>query len=96
MMEGLWKVEFKTSIEGSGSGVVVAEDRKVFGGDAGCYYTGRCVFSHENIETAPRLQRYRTGHISVFGNVDRPRLSGTIAGSNAVMSGQLGSIRNHY
>jgi len=95
MIEGLWTVEFQTNMGGPGhGGVAVLRDGKVAGGDSGYYYVGTYSVDDGNIQTVLEIKRYRSGHVSIFGPVDRVHLalSGKTDGFSMDVSGQVAGI----
>jgi len=92
MIEGLWTVEFRTSIGGVGFGTVIFEkDGRVAGGDAGYYYMGSYTLDQDKITGEVRVQRHNPREVSVFGPLEHGdlKISGTIQGSSMTVSGQL-------
>jgi hypothetical protein len=68
MRNGLYKANFQTEI-GVGSGVIFAQDGKLWGGDATMYYTGRYVSSGDIItaQVNSHIHTRMPGTGSVFG-----------------------------
>jgi hypothetical protein len=95
MFNGLWVLEFISTINRYGRGVIVINNDRLLGGDDGYYYSGKCSINGNNINAAINIIRYDDTSISVFGNVDhfelnlegntdgvRLNATGTIAGSH--------------
>ncbi|MFH1994185.1 MAG: GrlR family regulatory protein [Nitrospinota bacterium] len=70
MFDGLWTVEFVSTINRYGKGVLVINGSRLLGGDNGYYYSGTCKISNNNFEAKITVIKYDTGSISVFGNID--------------------------
>jgi T3SS negative regulator,GrlR len=66
--EGLYKVQFQTQI-GSGAGVVHLMGGRMWGGDAGLYYTGSYTFAGDELtgEVTTGRHTQTPGFGSVFG-----------------------------
>jgi hypothetical protein len=91
MIEGLWTVEFRTSIGGMGFGTIIFEKGRVAGGDSGYYYIGSYTLDQDKLTGEVTIQRYNPTGVSVFGPLERGdvKVSGTIQGSSMTVSGQL-------
>ena len=50
MIDGLWTVEFISTLNRSGKGVLVLNNGKIFGGDEGYYYSGTYQTNGNKIE----------------------------------------------
>ena len=74
MYDGLWTVAFKTPI-GFGYGVVVLNNGKLLGGDAGYYYTGEYTIDGGSFQGVIDVIRFDGSSISVFGDIDEISLS---------------------
>lgn len=77
---GLWTVEFISTFNRVGQGVLVLSDGRLLGGDAGYYYSGRykitgTILTGTRIEGTVDVIRYDPTHLSVFGDIDRFTLS---------------------
>jgi hypothetical protein len=89
MLEGLYKVEFKTPL-GAGSGVVFAREGKMWGGDAGLFYTGSYTESGADVIATVSTDRHTAypGTTSVFGRDQvQIKLSGKMNGDSGVFQG---------
>ena len=71
MVDGLWTVEFSSSLGLAGKGVLVIEDNRLLGGDAGYYYHGTFNLEKGNFTGELTITRYDKTSISVFGNRDK-------------------------
>ena len=83
-MDGLWVVEFWSSLGLFGRGVMVLSGQRILGGDVGYYYVGRCTFDDGKINGEVDVIRFDPNTISVFGDIESFTLSldGTISGSD--------------
>ena len=76
-MNGLWTVDFVSTLGRMGSGVIVLNEGRLLGGDAGHYYAGRYT-THDNvIEGEVTVIRFDPNSISVLGDIDRYSLTFT-------------------
>lgn len=73
MVEGLWTVEFISTMNLFGNGVLVLSNNRLLGGDAGYYYSGQYNINNGNISGEVKVTRYDEKSISVFG--DTPQFS---------------------
>ena len=72
-MDGLWTANF-TGMQSSaqaGGGVVVFEDDKILGGDAGYYYTGDVETRDDEVHSRVRITPFVPSYPSVFGTIGR-------------------------
>ena len=74
MYDGLWTVEFASTIR-FGKGILVLNNDRLLGGDAGYYYTGQYQLNENNFQGNIDIIRYDPSSISVFGNLDQFSLS---------------------
>ncbi len=77
-MKGLFAVSFRTPL-GEGTGVVIAVDNEVFGGDQAYAYSGTFTQTGNAVSATLRVRRHTpTADQSVFGGIDSftLRLSG--------------------
>lgn len=70
MFNGLWTVEFSSTINRYGRGVLVINDDRILGGDDGYYYFGTCEITDNNIHATITVIKYDPNSISVFGNIN--------------------------
>ncbi len=75
MFDGLWTVEFRSTNNDYGRGVVVINQNRILGGDDGYYYTGTCDINNNTIQGSINIIRYDVNSISVFGNIDHFELN---------------------
>lgn len=68
MIEALWSVEFASNINIFGTGVVVFETGRIFGGDAQYYYTGKYEIKNGLLVGNLNVTHYGGEPWSVFGN----------------------------
>ena len=69
-IDGLWTVEFSSSLGLFGNGVVVIKDKRVLGGDVGYYYQGTLDLIDGNLTGNLTITRYDKNIVSVFGDMD--------------------------
>ena len=83
-MDGLWVVEFSSSLGLFGRGVMILNGQRILGGDVGYYYSGKCTFDGCNIQGEVDAIRFDPDVISVFGDIESFTLSlhGTIQGTD--------------
>ncbi len=67
MLEALWSVEFVSSVQGFGAGVVVLETQRILGGDAQYYYVGNYELANGKVKANIKVTHYSGSAISVFG-----------------------------
>nr|VFK20493.1 MAG: T3SS negative regulator,GrlR [Candidatus Kentron sp. LFY] len=70
MLNGLWTVEFETTMNRYGRGVLVINNGRALGGDTGYYYSGTCNAIDHKIDADLIIIRYHVNSTSVFGNLD--------------------------
>ncbi len=67
-IEALWTVEFISNLQVFGSGVVVLETGRVFGGDAQYYYLGDFDVKHgEDVSVNVKITHFAGAGYSIFG-----------------------------
>lgn len=71
MINGLWTIEFISTLSRGGTGVLVLHDGRLLGGDNGYFYTGRYSFTGDAIDGSIDVVRFNLNVISVFGDADR-------------------------
>jgi hypothetical protein len=83
MLEGLWTVEFRSSIGNTGYGTVTFDGKKARGGTAGYYYVGNYQIEAGVMNVLLRVRRFNTGLVSVFGPLEEfeVQLSGSVNGA---------------
>ena len=69
MMDGLWTAEFGSSTGVFGGGIVVLQNGKVMGGDAGYYYLGEYTLRGNAFEATIQISPFIKGYESVFKTV---------------------------
>lgn len=72
---GLWTVEFISTINRTGKGILVLYNRRLFGGDSAYYYSGNYDINENQISGNIIVIRYEPFGISVFGDMDSFKLS---------------------
>lgn len=96
MRDGLYRVHFQTPL-GWGSGVVYAASGKIWGGDAGLYYTGSYKQEGNNVTAEVRTNRHtqHPGVSSVFGRDQvRITLNGITTGDKVKFDGKAAEVPN--
>ncbi len=67
---GLWTIDFISTINLIGSGVLIMNQGRLLGGDQGFYYSGSYNRTPTNEFSAQiKVTRFKSDHISVFGNL---------------------------
>lgn len=74
MINGLWTVEFISTIKRYGRGVIIINDERILGGDDGYYYSGRGKVTGNKIEATINVIKYDQNSVSVFGDIDHFQL----------------------
>lgn len=75
MLEALWSVEFVSNLNIFGSGVVVFETGRIFGGDGQYYYTGKYEVKNGLLNGEIDVVYYSGEPWSVFGTLKQFSLS---------------------
>ena len=80
MLEALWAIKFSSSIGDLGSGVVVLETGKLYGGDSDFYYIGSYNRNDDNtVEASVNVRNYSGLGISIINSSNfHVKLTGTI------------------
>ena len=68
MVDGLWTIEFISSM-GVGTGVMVLTENRLLGGDAGYYYSGEYTVADHHIRGKAEIVRFDRNSLSVFGDL---------------------------
>lgn len=69
MIDGLWRIAFKSTVD-SGGGLIVVTGEKVYGGDPGFTYVGRLKSTDgAHLAGEVRVQQYDTAVPSVIPGV---------------------------
>ncbi len=92
MIEALWSVEFRSNLDLIGSGIVVLETGRVFGGDSAMIYVGSYTVDGENIKAKLHIQRYANvpGMVSITGIDDyHLEATGKIGSKEIVLHGHV-------
>jgi len=71
MVDGLWTVEFSSALNLYGSGVLVLHKKRLLGGDAGYYYSGKYDVKNNTICGEVDVIRFDENSISVVGDLDQ-------------------------
>lgn len=94
MFNGLWTVDFISTINRYGKGVLVLSDGRLLGGDHGYYYSGTYIVKGNNIQATISVIQYDENIVSVFGNITHFQL--TIDGEiNEYQFSAVGTIANN-
>jgi len=82
--DGLWVVEFKSSVGLFGKGVLVLDGDRLLGGDFGYYYSGHCREEGDRVKGEIDVIRFDPNAISVFGDVESfaIKFDGKVTGSD--------------
>ena len=75
MFNGLWTIDFISTMNRFGSGVLVVNEGKLLGGDNGFYYEGNYNIEGDTIQGKVTVTRFNENIISIFGNIDNYSLS---------------------
>lgn len=75
MFDGLWTVEFVSTRNMSGRGVLIINGSRILGGDAGYYYSGTCSITDNKIHATISVIKYDPNSISVFGDISNFELT---------------------
>jgi uncharacterized ubiquitin-like protein YukD len=75
MIDGLWTVEFISTVNRSGKGILVLNNGRLLGGDEGYYYSGTYHVADAKIQGTVDVVRFDPNTLSVFGDIDHFTLS---------------------
>ena len=68
-IDGLWTIEFISTLHLVGSGVAVLHDKRLLGGDEGYYYSGSYKTQNGSFYGTIHVTRYNRKSLSVFGDI---------------------------
>ena len=68
-IDGLWTIEFISTLHLVGSGVAVLHDERLLGGDEGYYYSGHYKTQNGQFSGTIHVTRYNPKSLSVFGDI---------------------------
>src|SRR3990167_1716904 len=71
MFNGLWTIEFISTMNRFGAGVLVLNNGRLLGGDNGYYYLGNYDVNDDNIRGTVAIIRFNKNVVSVFGDIDQ-------------------------
>ena len=92
MIEALWAIQFRSNLGIFGSGVVVFETERIFGGDAKFYYLGSCKVNPNGLlEGNVEVIHYSGDNFSIFGHINnfQLRIKGKVQVPNMVLYGEF-------
>ncbi len=91
MKPGIYLVTFQSSLGNFGSGIVVIDNGKVHGGDAGFVYLGTYKDNPPNGTASITIKNFDPQHHSVFGALNHCglTLTGTASASSFSLSGNV-------
>lgn len=91
MVEALWTFEFISNANVFGTGVVVLESGRIFGGDSQYYFLGSYVIEHGQITAEIESTHYGGVAYSAFGPAHHLnlRISGPLTEPVAELKGNL-------
>ena len=91
MLEALWTAEFSSNQNIFGSGVVIFETDRIFGGDAQYYYTGKYEVNNGELSGNLTITHYAGEPWSIFGTVRsfNLELSGTLDDNSFIVRGYV-------
>lgn len=97
-IEGLWTIEFGSSLGVFGGGVVVLRGGKLMGGDGGYFYTGSYQENGNSLRATMEATPFIAGYESAFRTVGKSLtldLVGTVTDeSHAVAQGHVRGAPN--
>lgn len=70
-VEGLWTVEFFSTLSSVGKGVVVLTNGQILGGDDSYWYSGNYQKDNNSIKGKINITRFDPNAVSVFGDIAR-------------------------
>ncbi len=70
-IDGLWTIDFISTLHLVGSGVAVLNDKRLLGGDEGYYYSGHYDTENGQFSGTIAVTRYNPKSLSVFGNIEQ-------------------------
>ena len=91
MKDGLYAVNFKSSSQDFGSGVISVQNGNVNGGDHGYFYQGKIVINDSKLSGTIQIKQWNRNVPSVFGPIpqfDLP-LAGQFEGNNFELQGSV-------
>ena len=68
-IDGLWTIEFISTLHLLGSGVAVLNNTRLLGGDEGYYYSGSYDTKNDRFSGTIDVTRYNRKSLSVFGDI---------------------------
>jgi|SRR5690554_2450582 len=89
-MNGIYHVQFKSSLADFGGGLIVIKDRSVNGGDEHFLYQGTLREASNSVTAQIEVKKWRSGNRSVFG-IDNfhLELSGTLDARGLNLTGHV-------
>lgn len=71
MFNGLWTIEFISTMNRFGEGILVLNNGRLLGGDNGYYYSGNYDVEDSNIRGTVSIIRFNKNVVSIFGDIDQ-------------------------
>src|ERR1700730_4095170 len=87
-IEALWAVNFASPFGTAGSGVVVFETGRIFGGDSMYYYIGDYTINGRDVAGSVEVIHYSGQPLNIFGSIQRMTLNyqGQFTGGNQMQA----------
>jgi hypothetical protein len=91
MIEGLWTIEFRSSLGNTGYGIVIFQGSRAMGGTSAYYFFGDYRIEGDTLVGSLRVQRFNESVESVFGKLENfdLKLSGTVDESKMIIAGRV-------
>lgn len=95
-IEALWSIEFGTNLGTAGTGVIILETNRIFGGDANYYYVGNYKTKDNELSGEVEVTHFGGPMNSVFGDFKQFQLilKGTFTNKKIEMTGKMKSNSN--
>ena len=86
-VDGLWTVEFYSTLSIAGKGVVVLTNGQILGGDNSYWYSGNYIKEDNSVKGKINVTRFDPNAISIFGNLDHFSLEISVITDDNSMDG---------